>query len=245
MNDLRESETHEKQTKNEGALRYDYLKLRWDLVPFDMLEKVVEVFTYGAEKYHDENWRAGMSWKRMYASMFRHLTKSIRGEDLDPDSQCFHLAQVAWGCLCLLWYQHNNIGTDDRVIDISSKEFTFYGDKEDIDKQKDFYWKTVKYWADKKKKEQKLELDKATKEINSGKYFKKRVPLENEKYKHFKGAIYTIVYVSFDTEIDDRVLVTYIDEKGKYWTRSLNMFNEYVNDPKDETRRVRRFKKIE
>ena len=95
----------EKKGQNEAkALRYDFGKLRVDLLPYDSIEKIAEVFTHGAIKYGDDNWRKGMEWKRIYGSLIRHLIKSFRGEDIDEDSGCLHLAMAAWGCIVLIHY---------------------------------------------------------------------------------------------------------------------------------------------
>ena len=55
MSDFESSDAHQKEGKDEGAKRYDAGKVRWDLLPYDMLEKVAEVFTHGASKYADNN----------------------------------------------------------------------------------------------------------------------------------------------------------------------------------------------
>lgn len=32
-------------------------KLRWDLLPLDLIEKIVEVFSFGAKKYSPNTWQ--------------------------------------------------------------------------------------------------------------------------------------------------------------------------------------------
>ncbi len=39
------------------AIKNDLGKLRWDLLPMEQVEKVVEVLTKGAEKYTANNWQ--------------------------------------------------------------------------------------------------------------------------------------------------------------------------------------------
>lgn len=100
--------------------KFDFGKLRWDLIPYDSLEEVVKVYTHGAEKYSDHNWRKGMKFSRIYAAMLRHLTAFIRGEDIDKDSGLNHLSQVAWGCLTLLNYMKTKPNMDDRTKDLKN-----------------------------------------------------------------------------------------------------------------------------
>ncbi len=131
-------ELERNQTKGE-AVRYDYGKLRWDLMPDDALEKIVEIYTHGAIKYNDENWRDGFKWKRCIGSMKRHLKAFTTGEDIDEDSGALHLSQVAWNAITLLWFQLYDKGTDDRVITFDNPELMITC-KEDIQKQIDMFW---------------------------------------------------------------------------------------------------------
>ena len=136
-----------KGQKEEGCKRYDRGKLRFDLIPEDVMEKLAEVYTHGASKYNDENWRKGMSWKRMIGPIKRHFNKACRGQDIDIDSGCIHLAQVIWGCMSLIHYQLQGIGKDDRVKDMNDKTLQIRpGNKKDIEKQIQMFWDIVEYW---------------------------------------------------------------------------------------------------
>jgi len=84
---------------------FDPDKTMWELIPAEALELVVQVYNHGAKKYGDpRNWEKGMPFSRMFASAMRHLWKWWRGEDLDPDSGCHHLAMSAWNVIGLLHY---------------------------------------------------------------------------------------------------------------------------------------------
>lgn len=73
--------------------KFDQEKPRYDLLPANALEEVVKVLTYGASKYDDENWRKVPEGRRRYfAASQRHLWKHKRGELIDADSKCYHLA---------------------------------------------------------------------------------------------------------------------------------------------------------
>jgi hypothetical protein len=130
----------EKNQKTGEAIRYDYGKLRWDLMPDDALEKIVEIYTHGSIKYNDENWRDGFLWKRCIGSLKRHLKAFTIGEDIDEDSGALHLSQIAWNTITLLWYQIHFKGTDDRVITFDNPELMIKS-KKDIQRQIDMFWK--------------------------------------------------------------------------------------------------------
>ncbi len=104
------------QTKEEAALRYDVGKLRYDLVPADGLEALVKVYTKGAETYADRNWEKGMSYSRCFGSLLRHTYKWWRGEELDEETGCHHMAMAAWNALALCVYDLRKVGTDDRPV---------------------------------------------------------------------------------------------------------------------------------
>lgn len=98
---------------NDGV-KYDEGKLRYDLIPPIPLQELARVFTIGAVKYGDENWRKGMKWKRIFGAIMRHAWAWMRGERLDHESGIHHLAHAAWGCLVLIEYEICSTGEDDR-----------------------------------------------------------------------------------------------------------------------------------
>lgn len=98
------------------GLKFDKGKLRMDLLPMDSLRDVAEVYTFGARKYADENWRQGISWKRIYGAILRHLSLWFLGQDTDEESHLPHLAHAAWGLLTLLNYSRTHKEFDDRPI---------------------------------------------------------------------------------------------------------------------------------
>lgn len=80
-------------------------KLRWELLPLNLIEKVVEVYTAGAVKYGDNQWQnLPDGYNRYKAALFRHLTAHERGELRDPETGCLHLAQVVWNALAMLYF---------------------------------------------------------------------------------------------------------------------------------------------
>lgn len=105
-----------------GAMRFDENKMRFDLIPIEALIELARVYSIGAIKYEDDNWRKGMKWSRCIGSLERHMLLWRAGVAIDEDTKCHHLAMVAWNALTLLVYEINKIGTDDRIkLNINSK----------------------------------------------------------------------------------------------------------------------------
>jgi len=94
----------------------DQNKNRVDLLPYDALDEVAKVYTFGASKYAERNWEAGMKWSRLFAACMRHTWAWFRGEDKDPESGLSHLVHAAFCILCLIAYELRHAGTDDRPI---------------------------------------------------------------------------------------------------------------------------------
>ena len=111
-----------KEMKDEAGKKFDYGKLRYDLVPGDALEELTKVYTYGAQKYAEQNWRKGMQWGRVFGALMRHAWAFWRGEDYDPESGLHHMAQVAWQAFTLINYCKTYPDKDDRIKDIATEK---------------------------------------------------------------------------------------------------------------------------
>lgn len=86
--------------------KFDSGKLRWDLIPFDCLEEVVDIYGRGAEVHGDNNWqKVDRGPERYFAALMRHLVAYRRGEEFDAPWHTRHLAHVVWNALALLWFQ--------------------------------------------------------------------------------------------------------------------------------------------
>ncbi len=90
--------------------KYDGDKLRWDLLPLEEVEKVVEVLTFGANKYSPDNWRKVENpVERYYAATLRHISDwRIRGELFDKESGLPHLAHAICCLLFIMWFNKTN-----------------------------------------------------------------------------------------------------------------------------------------
>ena len=69
-------------------------KARYDLIPEECLQTVVEVLTHGAKKYGDENWRKCDDLNRYFAAAQRHIWAWKRGGETDEETGISHLAHA-------------------------------------------------------------------------------------------------------------------------------------------------------
>ncbi len=90
-------------------------KLRYDLIPPEILESLADVLTFGANKYGTRNWENGMSWGRVFAALQRHIWAWHKGEKEDPETGRSHLDHAACCIAFLIAYEKRQmIGFDDR-----------------------------------------------------------------------------------------------------------------------------------
>ena len=82
----------------------DQGKLPWHLIPFEVVEKVVEILQFGAEKYGANNWKELPDFNdRYFSACLRHLVAWKKGEKIDPESGNHHLAHALCNLVFLLW----------------------------------------------------------------------------------------------------------------------------------------------
>lgn len=78
-------------------------KLRWELLPLEDIEDIVRVYTEGAKKYGADKWQGLTDGIRRYkAALLRHLAEYDKGNEIDEETGCYHLAQVAWNAIAML-----------------------------------------------------------------------------------------------------------------------------------------------
>ena len=92
------------------GVKKDEGKPRWELLPFDALEEVARVMTFGAKKYEARNWERGISYGRVIGAAYRHLKTfmmaKITGQSvIDPETNCHHLAEAPCEILFALAYE--------------------------------------------------------------------------------------------------------------------------------------------
>lgn len=84
-------------------------KLRWTLVPADILNQIVRVFDYGACKYLPHNWKFQDDGEAVYLdAAFRHLNAHCQGRFRDKDSGLPHLAHAIASLMMALWHCFNS-----------------------------------------------------------------------------------------------------------------------------------------
>lgn len=87
------------------------------LIPADVLTSVAEVFTFGAQKYGDNNWRHDVdttSYGRTYSSTLRHLNAFWSGEDIDSESGLHHIDHAITQLMILKIQTIEGPSQDDR-----------------------------------------------------------------------------------------------------------------------------------
>lgn len=88
-----------------GGFKADAGKPRMGLIPPDVLIEVAKLYTMGAAKYSDDNWKLGMDYYRVYDAMQRHANYFWAGEERDPIDGQHHLDSVIWCAMTLRYYQ--------------------------------------------------------------------------------------------------------------------------------------------
>lgn len=132
--------------EKERGKRFNQGKTRHELVPPFAQEQYAKVLTFGANKYGDGNWKKGMPWKEVIASMKRHMNALETGQDFDPESGLLHSAQIMTNAAFLTefykifpqgddrdsWYKKNyKIGLD--IDDVLSDFCTHFCNKFNIE----------------------------------------------------------------------------------------------------------------
>ena len=89
-----------------GGVKYDAGKPRYGLVLGGFpraLERVVQVGTFGANKYSDDGWLTVPGGHARYTdALLRHHFAEAGGEELDGESGMLHAAHRAWNALAVL-----------------------------------------------------------------------------------------------------------------------------------------------
>jgi hypothetical protein len=97
-----------------GGLRHNEGKIPVQLVPTSAITGIAKVLEAGMLKYPKDNWRRGMAWTTVYASLMRHLLKWMDGEDIDSETKCKHLDHVLCNAAFLAEYSETCPELDDR-----------------------------------------------------------------------------------------------------------------------------------
>lgn len=98
------------------GVKHDTGKIRFDLIPIYPLQELGRVYTIGAKKYGDHNWRGGLNWSRVFRALVGHAIAFWGGEDYDKEDGQHHLSSVAWNAFTLMEFQKFRVGKDDRFV---------------------------------------------------------------------------------------------------------------------------------
>jgi hypothetical protein len=85
-----------------GATKYDEGKPRWDLAPMREFEDIVQIMTFGANKYADNGWKH-VDKRRYIAAMMRHITEYMNGYERDMESGLSHMAHAACNAIFIMY----------------------------------------------------------------------------------------------------------------------------------------------
>ena len=102
---------HQELNDDSGKLgvKYDKDKPKWNLLPWDELEDVVKVLTFGAKKYAPDNWKFVDDANNRYMdATMRHLVAHQQGEQRDAESGESHIAHAICCLLFMLWHDKND-----------------------------------------------------------------------------------------------------------------------------------------
>jgi len=99
-----------------GGVKFDDGKTRWDLLPWDALEEIAKVMTFGAKKYGDRNWEKGIAYGRLIRAAVGHITSWAMRRDVDSETGLSHLAHAGCCVLFLLAYILRGVGEDNRPV---------------------------------------------------------------------------------------------------------------------------------
>lgn len=80
-------------------------KLRYDLIPIELLERLAGLYTRGAVKYGDSNWQKADTQEeinRFKQSAWRHWMQFLAGEN-DED----HAVAVIWNIIAYEWHKEH------------------------------------------------------------------------------------------------------------------------------------------
>lgn len=77
-------------------------KARYDLLPWDSVTKIAELYGYGASKYDDRNWEKGYNISLSIAALGRHYAKLAQGIDIDEESGQHHAACICFHAMAVM-----------------------------------------------------------------------------------------------------------------------------------------------
>ena len=98
------------------GVKHDKDKIRYELLPPELLHGVADILTSGAIKYDDRNWELGMKWSRVFGALMRHIWAwwNPLVPDTDEETGRSHLWHAGCCLAFLIAYEARGVGEDDR-----------------------------------------------------------------------------------------------------------------------------------
>lgn len=78
---------------------------RYEMLPWDVLDEVVEVFMFGGEKHGEQDFKSNHNAEEYYAKIVRHAKECFAGRKFDNESGKHHAAHIATDALIALWIE--------------------------------------------------------------------------------------------------------------------------------------------
>lgn len=107
-----------------GGVKFDEGKVPFHLLPPEFLFAVAKVLDFGAQKYAERNWEAGMKWSRCFGALMRHMwcwwggkgptSRNFAFGSTDDETKMPHLWHAGCCIAFLITYEERDIGEDDR-----------------------------------------------------------------------------------------------------------------------------------
>lgn len=100
-------------------------KRQWSLIPWDVVEDVVQVLEFGAKKYAPENWKkVPNARERYFDALMRHVLAWRSGEQNDPETGLNHLAHAGCCLMFLLWFEGRRATVQLDIGPLGSQDWT-------------------------------------------------------------------------------------------------------------------------
>lgn len=97
------------ETFENGAIRKEK-RLRYDLIPREILDGIAERFTIGADKYGANQWKLG--GEKFFTDAKNHAQHHflcyLNGELEDEKELTDHLKAALWNLGVVLWWEHGD-----------------------------------------------------------------------------------------------------------------------------------------
>lgn len=90
-----------------GGVKETHLKRDYTLLPFSVLDEVVDIMDYGAKKYSRDNWKLVPREEYIKAGL-RHIIAVLKGEEVDPESGFSHLAHACCNMIYASYKREEN-----------------------------------------------------------------------------------------------------------------------------------------